>query len=100
LLTLAVLGGAHIAFGASLYSVVITGSGLGAGSTRLLGGLAFSLGLVLIVIGGAELFTGNNLIAMAWASGQVSLGAVARNWALVYLGNLLGAVATAVMFWP
>ena len=99
LLTLAVLGGAHIAFGASLYSVAITDSGLGFGPTQVLGGLAFSLGLVLIVVGGAELFTGNNLLAMAWAGGQVSLGEVLRNWALVYLGNLLGAVATAAMVW-
>jgi formate/nitrite transporter len=62
----------------------------------LLVGLAFSLGLVLVVVGGAELFTGNNLIVMAYAQGKVSTWALGRNWSLVYLGNFIGAVATAV----
>lgn len=96
-LTLAVLAGAFIAFGGMFYTVAVTGSELGFGPTRLLGGLAFSLGLILVVVGGAELFTGNNLIVMAWADGQVSGRAVARNWALVYAGNLLGALGTVVL---
>ena len=57
--------------------------------------MTFSLGLILVVVGGAELFTGNNLIAMAWASGRLSAGALARNWAIVFVGNFLGATATA-----
>jgi formate transporter len=97
-LALAVLAGAFIALGALFSTTVATGSGdLPYGLARLLAGLAFSLGLVLVVTAGAELFTGNNLIVMAWASRKVSTGRLARNWGLVYLGNLVGAVATAVL---
>jgi formate/nitrite transporter len=95
-LALAVLAGAFIGLGGMFSTVVGTDTGLGFGVTRLLVGLAFSLGLVLVVVGGAELFTGNNLIVMAWAHGKVGAGAVARNWALVYLGNFAGAAATAL----
>jgi formate/nitrite transporter len=66
---------------------------------RLTGGITFSLGLILVVVGGAELFTGNNLIAMAWASGHVSTRQVVRNWGWVYLGNLVGALGTAFLVW-
>ncbi|MEQ8824890.1 MAG: formate/nitrite transporter family protein [Filomicrobium sp.] len=97
MLTLGVLAGAFIAFGGMLYTLVVTGSELGFGPTRLLGGLAFSVGLVLVIIGGAELFTGNNLIVMAWADGKVSLGALLRNWVIVYLGNLVGALGAVVL---
>lgn len=96
-LTLATLAGAFIALGALFYTVVVTGSELGFGPTRLLGGMAFSLGLVLVVIGGAELFTGNSLIVMAWADGRVETGALLRNWGLVYLGNLAGALGTVLL---
>ena len=96
-LTLGVLAGAFIAFGGMFFTTVITGSELGLGPTRLLGGLSFSLGLVLVVIGGAELFTGNSLIVMAWADRKVGHAALLRNWGIVYLGNLIGAVATAIM---
>jgi formate transporter len=67
------------------------------GVVRLLSGLVFSLGLILVVVGGAELFTGNNLIVMAWASGKVKGLAVVRNWVIVYLGNFVGSVGTAVL---
>lgn len=96
-LTLGVLAGAFIAFGSMFFTIVITGSELGYGPTRLLGGMAFSLGLVLVIVGGAELFTGNSLIVMAWASRRVTSRALLRNWAIVYAGNLIGAVATAVL---
>lgn len=96
-LTLGILAGAFIAFGAMFYTVVVTGSPLGFGPTRLLGGAAFSLGLVLVVVGGAELFTGNSLVVLARARGRITSRALLRNWAIVYLGNLIGAVATAVM---
>lgn len=96
---LAVLGGAFVSLGALFYVVVVTGSTLGFGPTRLLGGVAFSLGLILVIVAGAELFTGNNLIAMAWASGLVSFREVVRNWALVYAGNLAGALATVGLAW-
>jgi formate/nitrite transporter len=67
------------------------------GINRLLAGLVFCLGLILVVVGGAELFTGNNLIVMAWASGKVSSSALLRNWGIVYLGNFVGALGTVVM---
>jgi formate transporter len=94
-LALGVLAGAFIGLGAMFATVAGTDTGAGYGVTRLLVGLSFCLGLVLVVVGGAELFTGNNLIVMAWAHGKVSTAALGRNWALVYLGNFLGAVATA-----
>lgn len=97
LLVLGVLAGAFIALGGFFYTVVITESALGLGITRLLGGLAFSLGLVLVVVGGAELFTGNNLLAMAWASRQIGIRALLRNWGLVYAGNVVGALGTVLL---
>ncbi len=95
-LVLAALAGAHISFGAMFFELVITESGLGFGPNRLLGGLAFSLGLVLVVVGGAELFTGNNLIVMAWADRLITTRSLLRNWGLVYLGNMAGAFAMVV----
>jgi formate/nitrite transporter len=97
LLTLAVLAGAFIAFGGMFYTLVITGSELGLGPTRLLGGLAFCLGLILVVVGGAELFTGNSLIVMAWADGRVSSAGLLRNWGIAYAGNFIGALGIAVL---
>ncbi len=91
MLALSGLAGAFIAFGAVFYTVVVSGSTLGFGITRLLGGLAFSMGLVLVVLAGAELFTGNNLIAMAWASRKVSTADLVRGWITVYAGNAVGA---------
>ncbi len=100
LLVLAVLAGAFISLGGLFYTVVVTGSSLGLGITRLLGGASFSLGLILVVVAGAELFTGNNLIAMAWASGRIGTRQVLRNWLLVYLGNAAGCLATvALVVW-
>ena len=100
---LAVLAGAFIALGAVFFTVTVTTEATGQpaafGFTRLAGGITFSLGLILIVVGGAELFTGNNLIAMAWASGRVTTGQVMRNWGWVYLGNLVGALGTAALVW-
>ncbi len=95
-LMLSILAGAFIGLGAMFSSVVGTDTGLGYGVTRLLVGLSFCLGLVLVVVGGAELFTGNNLVVMAWAHGRVSTAALLRNWGIVYLGNFLGAGATAL----
>src|SRR6266542_5184638 len=93
---LSVLAGAFIAMGA-IFATTVTagGSTLPYGVSRLLGGLAFSLGLILVVVAGAELFTGNNLIVMAWASRKVSTARLLRNWAIVYSGNFAGAIATA-----
>lgn len=97
LLTLAVLAGAFIAFGALFMTVTVAGASdlLPYGVVRLLGGLVFSLGLILVVIGGAELFTGNNIMVMAWAGGLIKLPALLRAWAIVYVGNFIGAIGTA-----
>ncbi len=101
MVALAVLAGAFISLGALFYTVTITagaeGPTLPFGLLRLAGGVTFSLGLILVVVGGAELFTGNNLIAMAWAAGCVQTRQVVRNWIWVYLGNVLGACGTAVL---
>jgi formate/nitrite transporter FocA (FNT family) len=93
---LSVLGGAFIALGANLTTVLFTDHGLGYGVSRVAGGLVSSLGLMLVLVGGAELFTGNSLIVMAWACGRVSTGRLLRNWLIVYAGNFTGAPATAV----
>ena len=97
-LALAVLGGAFISFGAIFATTVSAGgSALPYGVVRLLSGLVFSVGLILVVVAGAELFTGNNLIVMAWAGGKVKTRALALNWALVFVGNFVGAFFTAVL---
>jgi formate/nitrite transporter len=106
---LAVLAGAFIAMGAIFATTVGAGSiavrgadgalaystGLPYGVVRLLTGLVFTLGLILVIVGGSELFTGNNLIVMAFASGKVTLGQLLRNWVIVYVGNFVGSIATA-----
>ena len=99
MLTLSVLAGAFIALGAVFATTVTAGSSsvLSFGVARLLGGLVFCLGLVLVVVAGAELFTGNNLIVMAWAGGKVSTRLLLRNWLIVYVGNFIGSVMTAVL---
>jgi len=100
---LAILAGAFIALGSLFFTMTMTTGTIGQspafGLMRLAGGLTFSLGLILVIVGGAELFTGNNLIAMAWASGRVTTQQVMRNWGWVYLGNLVGAVGTALFVW-
>ena len=95
-LTLAVLAGAFIALGAMLFTLVMTGADPSIGASRWLGGVAFSLGLVLVVIAGAELFTGNNLIVIAWADRRLSTFEIGRNWILVYLGNFIGALGLVI----
>jgi formate transporter len=99
LIVLAVLAGAFVAFGSMFSVVVMAGAdgNLSYGVTRLLGGTVFSLGLILIIVGGAELFTGNNLMVMACASGRIRVGELSRAWALVYVGNFMGAVAIAFL---
>jgi len=97
LFTLAVLAGAFIALGGVFATTALAGAGAAPwGPVRVLAGAVFSLGLILVVVAGAELFTGNNLIVMAWASGRVSTAALLRNWAVVFAGNFAGAVTTAL----
>lgn len=93
------LAGAFIAFGALFYLVVLTGADPGSGPVRFAAGVAFSLGLILVIVGGAELFTGNALLVIAWVDGLVSTGAVARNWVIVYLANFAGAVTILALVW-
>ncbi|MBN1808902.1 MAG: formate/nitrite transporter family protein [Planctomycetes bacterium] len=94
---LAVLAGAYVGMGAVFYTVVVTETGTGYGLTRLLGGLAFCLGLILVVVGGAALFTGNNLIIMAALSRKITVLQLLRNWAIVYAGNFAGSVVLALL---
>jgi formate transporter len=95
---LAILAGAFIAAGAFFATTVWTGgAALPYGLNRLFGGLAFCLGLILVIVAGAELFTGNNLIVMAWAARKVSTGQLFRNWGIVYMGNFVGALLTVVL---
>jgi formate/nitrite transporter len=96
-LMLGVLAGAFIGLG-SLYFVIVAGdAGLSPAVQRVLGGAVFSLGLLLVVVAGAELFTGNNLIAMAWAEGKVGSGELLRNWLIVCFANFAGAVGLALL---
>jgi len=102
LFALAILAGAFIGLGAIFCTTVLAGLGSGAnpvpyGIQRLLGGLVFCLGLILVIVGGAELFTGNNLIAMAWVNKKITFTQMLRNWGIVYAGNFVGSVATAVV---
>lgn len=94
---LAILAGIFIAIGAVFMVTVTTGGKdlLGYGLNKLLGGLAFSTGLIMVVVGGAELFTGNMLMLTAAASRKISFGALMRNWIIVYLGNFLGSLLVA-----
>jgi formate transporter len=94
---LAIVAGGSIGLGALYYTIVVSDEALSFAAARVGGGLAFSLGLALVLVGGAELFTGNNLIVMAWASGKVSTREMLRNWLIVYLGNLVGALGLAVL---
>ncbi|WFU18502.1 formate/nitrite transporter family protein [Bradyrhizobium sp. CB3481] len=96
-LMLAVVAGGGIGFGALYYTIVASDPTLSFATARVVGGLVFSLGLTLVLIGGAELFTGNNLIVMGWASGKVSTRTMLRNWAIVYLGNFVGALGLIVL---
>ena len=94
---LAMVAGGSIGLGALYYTVVASDEAMSFAAVRVLGGLTFSLGLALVIVGGAELFTGNNLIVMAWASRKVSTREMLRNWVIVYFGNLVGALGLVVL---
>ena len=97
MLMLGILAGAFIGLGALYYVIVRSDPTLGFAARQVLGGVTFSLGLLLVVVAGAELFTGNNLLAMAWADGKISTREVLRNWAIVCCGNFIGAAGLAVL---
>ncbi len=94
---LAMVAGAFIAFGAVFFTYVIHDSVLSVGLTKLLGGLVFCLGLILVIVAGAELFTGNSLLVMAYVSRKITLEQLLRNWAIVFVGNLVGALAVVFL---
>ncbi|MGI9335238.1 MAG: formate/nitrite transporter family protein, partial [Gammaproteobacteria bacterium] len=97
MLKLAVVAGVLIAFGGMFFTMTVAGAPFGYGPTRVLGGLASSLGFVLAVAGGAELFTGNNLIIIARANRKITTTELVRNWGLVYVGNFLGAAGCVAL---
>ena len=96
---LAILAGVFIALGSIFYTSTTAGlNGLWPyGMIKLIGGLVFCLGLILVIVGGAELFTGNALIVMAWAARKIKIGMLLKNWALVYVGNFIGAISMVVL---
>lgn len=94
---LAIVAGGGVGFGAIYYTIVASDPTLSFATIRVLGGFVFTLGLALVLVGGAELFTGNNLIIMAWASGNVSTLTILRNWVIVWFGNLIGALGLIVL---
>lgn len=96
-LMLGMVAGGFIGLGALYYTLVISDTQLSFGVARVLGGVVFSLGLILVVVAGAELFTGNNFLIMAWADRQITTGEVLRNWLLVYIANAVGAIGLAAV---
>lgn len=97
MLMLSVLAGAFIALGGLYFVIVKSDASLGFAARQVLGGVTFSLGLILVIVAGAELFTGNNLLAMAWADGKISTRELLRNWAIVCGGNFIGAAGMALL---
>jgi len=95
---LSVLAGSFIALGAIFATVALTGTtSIPWGWGRTIAGIVFSLGLILVVVGGAELFTGNNLVVMAWSDRRFSTLKLLRSWVIVYIGNFFGAISTAMI---
>ncbi|MEI7795485.1 MAG: formate/nitrite transporter family protein [Methylococcaceae bacterium] len=96
---LALLAGAFIAFASVFYTVVVHNSTLSPGLTRLIGGLSFCLGLILVIVAGAELFTGNNLLIMAYVDKKITLKQIAANWGVAFVGNLIGSLGVVFLIY-
>jgi formate transporter len=96
LILLGLLGGLYIGFGGALATLVLTDNALGFGLGRFVAGLSFSLGLIMLVVAGGELFTGNNLMVLAYAGRKISTRAVLRNWSIVFAANTVGAILLAL----
>lgn len=94
---LSVLAGGFIGLGALFYTTVTADPTIGFAARRVLGGVAFSLGLILVVVAGAELFTGNNLLVMGWVAKRIPTGRLVRCLAVAYVGNFIGAAGLAVI---
>ena len=99
LFMLSVLAGNFIALGAEFYTLVTFDSELSYGLTKAIGGLAFSLGLILVIVAGAELFTGNNLIMMGFASRVVTFKQMLKNWGVSYIGNFIGSISVVILMY-
>jgi formate transporter len=96
---LGILAGAFIGFGALFYLIVMSDADMGFATRRVVGGAVFSMGLLLVVVAGAELFTGNNLLAMAWADGRITTRELLRSWVVVAVANFIGAAGLALLVW-
>lgn len=92
---LGVLAGGFIGLGALFYTIVVADPSLGFAAQRVLGGVVFSLGLILVVVAGAELFTGNNLMVMSWVTCRISTSLLLRNLVIVFFANAIGAIGLA-----
>lgn len=100
LVMLGILAGAFIGLGSLYYVIVASDAALPHALQRVLGGVVFSLGLLLVVVAGAELFTGNNLLAMGWADGCLPTRDLLANWTVVCAANFVGAAGlAALVFW-
>lgn len=97
MVALGILAGGFIGLGAMFFTLVQSDAGLSFAVARVLGGVVFSLGLMLVVIAGAELFTGNHLLVMAWVSGRISLARLLLNLSVVFTANLIGAAGLALL---
>lgn len=97
LILLGMMAGSFIGFGALYYTLITSDPSIGFAGSRLLGGIGFCLGLILVVVTGAELFTGNNLLTIAWAGGKISTFAMMRNWVIVCIANFIGAASLALI---
>ncbi len=95
--SLAILAGGFIGLGAMFFTIVVSDSSLAFAAQRVLGGLVFSLGLILVILAGAELFTGNNLLVMALVAGRITVRELLANWTIVFLGNLVGAIGLTAL---
>jgi formate/nitrite transporter len=96
---LGILAGAFIALGALYFTLITSDPSVGRALARLLGGLVFAMGLIMVVVAGGELFTGNNLLVMAWADRQITTGELLRNWVVVYVANAIGAFGVVALAW-
>ncbi len=94
---LGILAGGFIGLGALYFTLVTSDPNLGFAAARVLGGVTFSLGLILVVVAGAELFTGNNLLVMAWTSRKITTSELLRNWLIVFAANSAGAIGLAFL---
>jgi formate/nitrite transporter len=97
MVVLGILAGGFIGLGAVYFTLVISDPSIGFTAGRMLGGVAFSLGLILVVVAGAELFTGNNLLVMAWTSQRITTRELLSNWTIIWIANFIGAAGLAVL---